>query len=113
MTLALRGHGSHYGFLQDGVTLSKLQPGVATIYRTLDGGTHLETWRSEDDMLLPILVDARQNGVPLIDYESASERYPAHWSISGEQVTGRAPPMSSCALFAPACVYSRPRLASF
>ena len=70
--LALKNAGSHYGFMQQGVILSRLQPGLATVYRTLDGTLGMKTWQSQDDaVLLDKLVDARQNGVALIDFDAA------------------------------------------
>ncbi len=48
---------------------SKLQPGLATVYRDIDGVVNMKTWAVQDDAVLASLVDARQNGVPLIDYE--------------------------------------------
>jgi hypothetical protein len=63
--LGLRNHGSHYGFLENGVVFSKLQPGLSTIYVLRDGRADMKTWE-EDRSLLPGLRYARQNGVPLI-----------------------------------------------
>jgi len=64
--LALKNHGSHYGFLENGVIFSKLQPGLATIYVLNDGWTEMRTWTGGDDSLLPRVKYARQNGVPII-----------------------------------------------
>jgi hypothetical protein len=52
--------------------LSRLQPGLATLYRTVDGTVEMKTWSVEDEVLLARIVDARQNGVPLIDYDAAT-----------------------------------------
>lgn len=60
-------HGSHYGFIQQGVIMSKLQPGLATIYVLDDGSIHMKTWRKADNTLLPRIRFARQNGVPLLE----------------------------------------------
>jgi hypothetical protein len=65
--LALRNHGSHYGFLENGVVLSKLQPGLATIFVLNDGSIGMKTWTDRDDALLPKIEHARQNGVPIIE----------------------------------------------
>ena len=35
--LALKNHGSHYGFIEDGVVFSTLQPGLSTLYVLQDG----------------------------------------------------------------------------
>lgn len=70
--LAERNHGSHYGFIQEGVILSKLQPGLATVFVTDAGLTELHTWTRKDDAQLASLRYARQNGLPLIEYDAAS-----------------------------------------
>jgi len=64
--LALKNHGSHYGFIENGVVFSKLQPGLATIYALKDGWVDMKTWTEEDNQLLPRIRYARQNGVPII-----------------------------------------------
>jgi hypothetical protein len=67
--LALRNHGSHYGFIEQGVIFSKLQPGLATIFVDDNGAVQMKTWTPADDAELPHIKDARQNGVPLIEYD--------------------------------------------
>lgn len=64
--LAFRNHGSHYGFVENGVIFSKLQPGLSTIYVLRDGWADMKTWREEEHSLLLEVRYARQNGVPLI-----------------------------------------------
>ncbi|MBI1219882.1 MAG: hypothetical protein GC186_15175 [Rhodobacteraceae bacterium] len=64
-------HGSHYGFIQQGVILSKLQPGLATLYVLDDGSIHMKTWAATDDAMLPKIRFARQNGVPLLESNPA------------------------------------------
>jgi hypothetical protein len=59
--------GHHYGFMPNGVILSRLWEGLATLYATRDGKMHMETWTKEHDALLPDLMMARQNGVSLIE----------------------------------------------
>ena len=68
--LAMRNHGSHYGFLEEGVVFSKLQPGLATISVTNDGKVDLKTWTVTDDAVLQHVRYARQNGVPLVEYDA-------------------------------------------
>ena len=70
--LALRNHGSHYGFIEEGAILSKLQPGLATVVVGATGSADLRTWTRKDDALLAQLRYARQNGLPLIEYDPAS-----------------------------------------
>jgi len=70
--LALRNHGSHYGFLENGVVFSTLQPGLATIFVLDDGQIEMQTWSEADNKLLARIKYARQNGVPIIDFDNAS-----------------------------------------
>ena len=70
--LALRNHGSHYGFIEQGVIFSKLQPGLASALFMDDGTVDLHTWSAADNSQLPRIRDARQNGVPLIEYDPSS-----------------------------------------
>lgn len=72
--LAAIGHGSHYGFIENGVVLSKLQPGLATAIVFDDGGVDLQTWTAADDALLPRIRHARQNGVAIVERDAASQR---------------------------------------
>lgn len=67
--LAERNHGSHYGFVQQGVIFSKLQPGLSTLLVGDDSSVQMKTWTEADNALLPHIRDARQNGVPLIEYD--------------------------------------------
>jgi hypothetical protein len=64
--LSLKNHGSHYGFIENGVVFSRLQPGLSTIYVLNDGPLDMKTWTEEDNRLLPRIKYARQNGVPII-----------------------------------------------
>lgn len=70
--LAKANHGSHYGFIENGVVLSKLEPGLATFVVYNDGRVELRTWRQEDNGDLNRVRFARQNGVPIIDYDDNS-----------------------------------------
>jgi hypothetical protein len=65
--LALRNHGSHYGFIENGVVFSKLQPDLSTIYVLDDGTVGMKTWTAADNVLLARIKYARQNGVPLVE----------------------------------------------
>ncbi len=69
--LAQQHHGSHYGFIEGGAVLSKLQPGLATLTVSADGAVDMKTWTEADDRSLPDIKYARQNGVPLIEYDPA------------------------------------------
>ncbi|MFY0693055.1 MAG: hypothetical protein JXR14_14170 [Paracoccaceae bacterium] len=59
--------GHHYGFIEKGVILSKLQPGLSTLFRLNDGTVGMKTWAEDDNALLPQIRFARQNGVPLLE----------------------------------------------
>ena len=72
--LSQRNHGSHYGFIEQGAVFSKLQPGLAPVYVLDDGTIGLKSWTRDDDALLPRIRHARQNGVPLIEYDARADR---------------------------------------
>jgi len=65
-TLSLINHGSHYGFIENGVQFSRLCPQLSTLYILDNGHIEMKTWTAKDDTLLPRIRYARQNGVPLI-----------------------------------------------
>jgi hypothetical protein len=71
--LALKNHGTHYGFIEDGVVFSQLQPGLSTIFVLDDGSVQMKTWTEADNKLLPRIKHARQNGVPLIEFDAAAQ----------------------------------------
>jgi hypothetical protein len=81
--LALKNHGSHYGFMEDGVIFSTLQPGLSTIYGLNDGRLDMKTWTEKDNDLLPRIKYARQNGVPII----AGFDPVAHMSVPGSFIS--------------------------
>lgn len=62
-----RNSGSHYGFIESGVVLSKLQPGLATFFGLADGTLEMKTWSRDDDQMLERIAFARQNGVPIVE----------------------------------------------
>ena len=43
-------NGNHYGFVEQGVVLSSLKPGLATLYVLMDGSVRMGTWRERDDV---------------------------------------------------------------
>jgi hypothetical protein len=65
--LATTRKGSHYGFIENGVVLSTLQPGLATALVYADGRVELKTWSEKDDADVPRIRHARQNGVPILE----------------------------------------------
>jgi hypothetical protein len=92
---ATLNHGSHYGFIEQGTVFSKLVPGLSTLYVLDDGTVDIKTWTAQDDALLSQIRYARQNGVPLIEYDrgaglsapgSLVNRWgPGNWSGSAEE----------------------------
>ncbi len=70
--LARQNHGSHYGFVEQGVVFSKLQPGLATVFTTVSGEVQVGTWTQGDSGSMANIRDARQNGVPLVEYDARS-----------------------------------------
>jgi hypothetical protein len=64
---ATRNNGTHYGFVENGVVLSRLQPGLATLVIFHDGSVDMKTWNERDDGLLSKVRHARQSGVPIIE----------------------------------------------
>lgn len=87
--LALRNQGSHYGFIENGVVFSKLQPGLATILISTDGSLEMKTWTEADNKLLSGIRYARQNGVPLIESSVPGTLVgrwgPGNWSGSEDE----------------------------
>ncbi len=75
--LATYNGGHHYGFVINGVVLSKLQPSLATLYTLTDGTIGMKAWEEADnETLLPRIRFARQNGVPLIVTNEQGESVP-------------------------------------
>jgi hypothetical protein len=87
--------GSHYGFVENGTVLSRLEPGLATAIALANGRVLLETWTEGDDAGLEQVRFARQNGVALIERDPAGGRSgpgalvtqwgPGNWSGSEDQ----------------------------
>lgn len=65
--MSTTNQGHHYGFIVQGVVLSRLQPGVATVFTLDDGSIHMRTWTEDDNTLLPRIRFARQNGTALVE----------------------------------------------
>jgi hypothetical protein len=77
---ASKNSGTHYGFLENGVVFSKLQPGLATIFVLDDGSVQMKTWEAQDDRVLPKVKYARQDGVPLVEFDDRSQStVPGQW----------------------------------
>jgi hypothetical protein len=92
--LATKNHGSHYGFAVDGVVFSTLEPGLATIVVLDDGSVQMKTWDQQDNAELPKIKHARQNGVPVVEFDEKAQAPmpgrlvnkwgPGNWSGSEE-----------------------------
>jgi hypothetical protein len=80
--LATYNSGHHYGFLVNGTILSRLWPGLSTIYVMNDGTFGMVTWTEEMEALLPNMRFARQNGVALINPDPETGE-----GVPGERVT--------------------------
>jgi hypothetical protein len=74
--LANVNDGSYYGFVQEGVVMSRLNPGLATIIVSNDGEVKMKTWTEADKADLPKIRYARQNGVPLIETDALGRGVP-------------------------------------
>lgn len=87
--LALQNHGSHYGFIENGVVFSKLQPGLATVFMLDDGSLQMKTWTEADNGLLAHVKHARQNGVPIVEADAPGRLVnrwgPGNWSGSEDE----------------------------
>ncbi len=69
---AAQTNGAHYGFIENGVVLSKLHVGLATVIGLEDGSITLKTWTDEDNATLPRVRYARQNGVPILERDPST-----------------------------------------
>ncbi len=72
--LALKNHGTHYGFVESGVVFSKLHPGLSTLFVLADGTVDMKTWREGDNTKLRRISHARQNGVPIVDFDPVTKK---------------------------------------
>jgi len=70
---AAENEGSHYGFMENGTVLSRLQPGLATIFVLDDGSVQMKSWDVQDERILGRIKYARQNGVPLVEFDERSQ----------------------------------------
>lgn len=79
-------NASHYGFRVNGVNFSTLQADLATFLIYRDGSIGLKSWTAEDQKNLPEILHARQNGVPIIEWDQESGKgipgqYVGNWSL--------------------------------
>ena len=72
--LANSNRGSHYGFIENGTILSTLKPGLATVFVEKNGEIKMKTWSEKDQQQSAQIVYARQNGVPLVEWNSTSQK---------------------------------------
>ncbi len=93
--LANRNHSSHYGFMENGVVLSTLQPGLATLLVRDSGAVEMKTWSDEDNQKIGRIIQGRQNGAPIIEWDSEFQKpipgslvakwAPGNWSGSANK----------------------------
>ena len=95
-SFATRNRGSHYGFIEEGVVFSKLQPGLATL-----SGRRRRRGRHEDLVRRRRPHAGRGSATPArtaCRWSSPIRRpgrpSPARWSRAGAPATGPAPPRS-------------------
>lgn len=72
--LAAKNHGSHYGFIENGVVFSTLVPDLATIVIYRDGRVDMKSWTEADNKQLANIRYARQNGVSVVEWDSKNNR---------------------------------------
>jgi hypothetical protein len=91
-------NGSHYGFVENGVVLSRLVPGLSTMIGRLDGTLELRTWTEADEASLNTVLFARQNGMPIVEADANGNTVPGStirsWGVgnwSGALVISRDP----------------------
>jgi hypothetical protein len=92
---AAKSYGTHYGFLENGVVFSKLQAGLATIFVLNNDSVQMKTWEERDDQDLAKIKYARQNGVPIVEFDERSQSIvpgrlvkswgPGNWSGSEDR----------------------------
>lgn len=86
---------SHYGFIEQGVVFSRLNPGLSTLYVRNDGAVGMKTWTRDDERLLGPLRHARQNGVAILERDPTGKGPvlgalldawgPGNWSGSADE----------------------------
>jgi hypothetical protein len=96
--LSTVNNGSHYGFIENGVVLSRLVPGLSTLITRTDGTLDLRVWTEADNAGLDTVMSARQNGMPIVETDAAGNTVPGatvrSWGIgnwSGALVITRDP----------------------
>jgi hypothetical protein len=72
--LSKANRGSHYGFIQNGTAYSRLNPKLATVIIDADNRLSMKTWTKKDDEQLSSIKHARQNGVPIIEFDQETNQ---------------------------------------
>ncbi len=91
--LARQNRGTHYGFVENGTVLSELQPELSTLIVYKDGMVDFKTWTEADRENISNVRFARQNGVPIIEFDPIEKKgvpgkYVSNWTLgnwSGSQ----------------------------
>jgi hypothetical protein len=69
-------NGKYYGFMQEGVVLSKLNNGMSTLIMYKNGDVDIKNWTDADTANLANIRYARQNGAALIEPDSSGKGIP-------------------------------------
>ncbi|MFW7377330.1 MAG: hypothetical protein ACOH5I_00815 [Oligoflexus sp.] len=91
--LAKTNFGHHYGFMENGVVLSRLQNHLASIIVYNDDRVTMKTWQESDLEQLHTMRHVRQNGVPVLRWDEELEQgvpgeFVSNWTLgnwSGSQ----------------------------
>lgn len=78
--LGRTNNGSHYGFVENGVVLSRPHPGLISLIGFADGKTEMRVWQRQDDQMLDRIRFVRQNGTPIIE-EGSPHPYVRDWLL--------------------------------
>lgn len=78
--MSAQNHGTHYGIVEAGVMLSRLHPGLATLYQRTGEEPSLKLWTEADNEKgLNGLLFARQNGLPLVEAGREGQQLSISW----------------------------------
>lgn len=91
--LSRKNYGSHYGFMENGVVLSSMQPGLSSLIVFNDGRVEIKTWTPADSLRQGDMRFVRQNGVPILEWSDEKKlgipgQYVSNWTLgnwSGSQ----------------------------
>lgn len=79
--LSTVNNASHYGFVENGIVFSRLNPKLATVMIDNNGRFSLTTWGEHDTVESRNVRHARQNGFPIIQYDRKFNKPVPHPSV--------------------------------